>query len=438
MKHLLRSPIVLPLLAAAALFAGCGGSTSSGGGNPGSGDDAGGGGGADGGNVLEGGGGGNDGGTASDTGGGGTDAPAEDTSTGPQTWTAVPLSLCIPAQYTAPVTLGSQNFDMVIDTGSTTLGVAGSTCTTCSVTPKYTPGATATDLKQAVDSDYGTGSWKGEGYTDQTAVGSEPAMSFPFADISSQTQFFETSTCNSPTKGYQGILGLGPEASAVQYTDGYESVLVKDQAVPNVFATELCDTGGTLWFGGYDPAATTAAPQYTPFGTGAIAAYYYLINFASITVGGTTTNVGSTQYPYSITDTGTNLWLMPTAAVTALETAVKASSGYASVFGTTANPFAQPFSCVNTTLTKDQIDAALPPVTLNFGSGSSAIAVQALATESYLMKIQTEWCTMVAGQDPSPNDPFPSILGAPVMRSNVVIFDVKNKRVGFAPHTPCP
>ncbi|HEY6462854.1 MAG TPA: pepsin-like aspartic protease, partial [Polyangiaceae bacterium] len=252
MKHLLRSPILLPLLAAAALFAGCGGSTSSGG-NPGTGED-GGGGGEDGGNVLEGGG-GNDGGTAADT-GGGSDAPSGDTSTGPQTWTAVPLSLCIPAQYTAPVALGSQKFDMVIDTGSTTLGVAGSSCTTCAVSPKYTPGSTATDLKHSVSSDYGTGSWSGEGYTDQTAVGSETAMSFPFADITSQSQFFEPSTCNSPTKGYQGILGLGPEASAVQYTDGYESVLVKDQGVPNVFAAQLCDTGGTLWLGGYDESAT--------------------------------------------------------------------------------------------------------------------------------------------------------------------------------------
>jgi hypothetical protein len=31
-----------------------------------------------------------------------------------------------------------------------------------------------------------------------------------------------------------------------------------------------------------------------------------------------------------------------------------------------------------------------------------------------------------------------AILGAPILRSNVVIFDRANHRVGFAPHTACP
>ena len=39
--------------------------------------------------------------------------------------------------------------------------------------------------------------------------------------------------------------------------------------------------------------------------------------------------------------------------------------------------------------------------------------------------------------DPQPF-PLASILGAPVLRSNVVIFDRAKKRIGFAPHAPCP
>ena len=40
--------------------------------------------------------------------------------------------------------------------------------------------------------------------------------------------------------------------------------LLADKDVPKIFATLLCDEGGLLWMGGYNPSATTSTPLYTP------------------------------------------------------------------------------------------------------------------------------------------------------------------------------
>src|SRR5262245_60018592 len=57
--------------------------------------------------------------------------------------TAVPLKSFMSVIYTGPITIGGQLFDAVYDTGSSSIGIAGAGCTTCGVTPAYTPGMTA-------------------------------------------------------------------------------------------------------------------------------------------------------------------------------------------------------------------------------------------------------------------------------------------------------
>jgi hypothetical protein len=50
-----------------------------------------------------------------------------------------------------------------------------------------------------------------------------------------------------------------------------------------------------------------------------------------------------------------------------------------------------------------------------------------------------QWCPAMTSRTPSASfQDIAAILGAPVLRSNVVIFDRANHRVGFAPHTACP
>ena len=40
--------------------------------------------------------------------------------------------------------------------------------------------------------------------------------------------------------------------------------LLADKGVPKIFSTLLCDEGGLLWMGGYNPTATTSTPLFTP------------------------------------------------------------------------------------------------------------------------------------------------------------------------------
>ncbi len=353
--------------------------------------------------------------------------------------TAVPLYSCVPSEYTASVTIGgSQVFQLALDTGSTTLGVASSSCSTCDVTPEYTPGATATDDHQTGSSQYGTGSWSGEIYEDTVAVGPTPGAPVQFVAIDTQSQFFEPVTCDSKVGSMQGILGFGPSAAAVSGTDAFFDQLVATSHVANVFATELCDTGGTLWLGGYDPTFTTAAPQYTPLAASLVSTYYYAVDLESITVAGTSVPVSTPEFADSVVDTGTSIFILPTSAFTPLTAAITATPAFEQIFGAGQSAwFSNPDNCISLTQTKAELDAMLPPLTLVFGSGPS-ISVQASATESYLEAYEGLWCPSIYSMAPGPDFPLAAILGSPVLRSNIVIFDRANQRIGFAPHTACP
>jgi hypothetical protein len=379
-----------------------------------------------------------DGGSSSGSGSDGAATP----DSGPQGGSgvlAISLSSCVPTVYTLPVTLGgSQTFQMLLDTGSTTLGVAATGCSCGPASPLYTPSSTAVDQKQTATSQYGSGSWSGEIYQESVAIGTSATAPTKLVAISQQTQFFEPLQCDSKTGGMQGILGMGPAAAAVQGTNGFFDQYVATNKVPNVFATELCETTGTLWLGGFDPAATTAAPVYTP-SSDLYSTYYHTVNLASITVGSTTVPVSSGQYTDSVVDTGTSIFLLGSTAYSALAAAIQADAKFTQLFGSSFFPPAnsQQPGCAAVTETKATLDAALPELTLTFGSGQTVTA-KATATESYLFNYGGQWCSAIAGIDQGPQSfPLASIMGSPVLRSNVVIFDVAQKRIGFAPHAPC-
>jgi hypothetical protein len=66
------------------------------------------------------------------------------------------------------------------------------------------------------------------------------------------------------------------------------------------------------------------------------------------------------------------------------------------------------------------------------------MTVQATATESYLFPRDGGWCPAMQGVDQGQDFPIAAVMGAPVLRSNVLVFDEGQKRLGFAPHTACP
>ncbi|MGH7293637.1 MAG: pepsin-like aspartic protease, partial [Polyangiaceae bacterium] len=401
----------------------------------------GGGGGHDGGGTTgDGGGGGDDGGTGGDD---GSSPEGSVTIDAGAPGDAVKLYYCLGGVYSAETTVGSQKFELNIDTGSGDLGVASATCSNCGVTPEYTPGSTATDEKGTVNAAYGSGSWTGEIYQDDVGLGSETAFPLKFGAMTSQNQFLQPqfTVCNSPNGSMQGILGMGPNGATDQGVAEYFGGLVSSQKVPNVFAAELCDSGGTLWLGGVgDSSLMTAAPQYTPMTSG-FSNYYYAVTLSTVQIDGKTTQITSGQNTATVVDTGTSTFLLTSTAYTGIVNSITGSAGFkglgasaASLFPSAAN--SGQISCANLAKTAEQLDAVLPPMIFTFGANPS-VTVTAPASQSYLFPLQGEWCSGLSGVAANQIAPLASIFGSPMHRSSIIIYDRAGARIGFAPHKPC-
>jgi hypothetical protein len=353
---------------------------------------------------------------------------------------AIPLTACVPNVYSAEVTLGgSQDFQLILDTGSTTLAVAALGCASCTaagVETLYVPGPTAVDHKVAVSAMYGAidpSGWSGDIVEDWVGTGASPEMArVDLVAINQQSQFL-VGTCGVGPP--EGVLGFATSAIETPGTNGFFDEVVAAGKVPDVFATRMCPTGGTLWLGGYDPAFTAAPPVYTPMSTPG----WYTVGLASLAVAGTTVPVPSGSYTSTMLDTGSSGSSLSPATFSVLTGAIAASPAFSTVFGAAASSFFSGTTCMALPQTKAQLDAALPPLTMTFGS-SPGVTAQATATESYLLTYgDGKWCPAIVSRAPDADFPgIAAILGAPMLASNVVIFDRANARVGFAPHTACP
>lgn len=354
---------------------------------------------------------------------------------------AVPLSACKNAKYTLAATIGTQTFDLALDTGSTSLGVASASCTDCSdagVAPMYAPGPSAIDQGTQASSQfvYGNG-WSGEIYQDDVALTPQTKVPVKLVAISTQDQFFDGTPCNSASGGLEGIVGFAPAGDEASGTNGYFDQFVATTNAPDMFAVELCGSKGMLWLGGYDSSFTTAAPVYTPM-LPSFAPQAYAVNLASITIDGTTVPVGTPQYPAAIVDTGTPVFVLQQNAFDVVTQSIAKNAQFASLYGD-ASVF-QGENCVVLTQTEEEIDAMFSPLTLTFGS-SPAVTVQMPATQSYLQNPTFDqpstWCTALSGAASSASFPASAILGVAALHSSVVIFDRQNQQIGFAPHTSC-
>jgi hypothetical protein len=74
---------------------------------------------------------------------------------------------------------------------------------------------------------------------------------------------------------------------------------------------------------------------------------------------------------------------------------------------------------------------------MTYGS-SPGVVVNAVATESYLMSYGGEWCNaLISAPQSQTSFPFAALIGAPGLKSSVIIFDRAKKQIGFAPHAAC-
>jgi hypothetical protein len=348
---------------------------------------------------------------------------------------AIPLATIQGLAYTGRLGFGTQHQAVILDTGSSTLGVAAATCTNCGVTPLYMPGTGAVDQHQTASSMFADGSgWSGEIYQDAVTLGTMPVASVKFAAITSSNNFFR-SFDGTGTIDYQGILGLGPDGALLQGTTSYLSTEISGGMFGEM-AFQLCPDGGTMWMGGYD-ASKQAAPQaVTPMSHSGLP--FYAVQVADMAVAGAGLGQNTSAFGPTIIDTGTSIAFIPTAPLTALTNAIEASPGFQSAF---AGQSLANNGCVMTTMTASQIDATLPPLSIAYPgvtSGQSPF-VDLPATHSYLIFMgNNEWCFAFGDSAMLTGGAFKvSLFGDSLLASYITTFDVADQRMGFAPETGC-
>lgn len=333
------------------------------------------------------------------------------------------------------VTIGGQQFVMDLDTGSTTIGVAGATCTQCTgVSPLYTPGATATDAMHTASTQYADNTgWSGKVYTDSIGFGQGDAnITLAFVDITTQRKFFYQNE-------YQGIFGMGDTSNEEPFTDAYMNKQVAANAFKNVMAFEMCGMNdgqgtGTMWLGGYDTSKQSAAPVYTPLKSIGTNQPFYAIDISSMAIGATTVGTGTSTFQDSVVDTGTTYFYLPTNVFTATTTAIQASAGYTTLFNT--QKLVEDGCVTGTNVTAAQVDAMLPPMTITMPgvNGGPAVTITAPPMQSYLYDGGNGMFCYALG-DGGTQDA--TTMGDAIMRNFVTVIDLENKQVGWAADAGC-
>ncbi len=341
--------------------------------------------------------------------------------------TPVTLGDCGQIGFSAPVTIGSggsaQTFEVVIDTGSGSLGVASSTCSNCdSVSPTYTPASSATNEGVTWSLTYGSGSWTGAIYSDTVTFGGT-SVTLEFASITTQSGFFIAENCafSSSTPLTQGILGL---AYSEPNFPSFGTVSGK------YFALLLCESGGLLWVSSTDSTYYTSAPSYTPITTESPQQVHYTVSVTGMSLG--STSIG-TSFGTSIVDSGTTVSQIPSAIYSSLTTLLGENSVFSSAFpsllGNPSNCYSSP------SYTTYELNTQLPQLTINLND----VTLTLNAIDSYIRQIivsGTVYYCMGVTSSPS-NQAVQTILGWTFMNQFVTIFDQPNTRVGFAPSTSC-
>jgi hypothetical protein len=361
---------------------------------------------------------------------------------------ALSVQGCVQSSYFAPMTLGGQPFSLLVDSGSGTTAVASPQCANCLVSPTYTPGSSATDMGRTATASYqdGTG-WSGKIYSDATVAGStgsplSPAVTMRLVAITKDTDpnhpFFIGSTCGATpdANAYQGILGLGPTDLLLNYTDSFlDQIAGTGSLTYDAFAVNLCNVGGQMWLGGFNPTAVAQAPNFTPMVTKNAEGDYYAVAIDDLLIGSTSVGLASEALGPAILDTGTRAYGMSTAAYNATTALIARDPGFLKHFSST---FFSDGQCVTSKLGADAatVDQALPSLTLAMPSGGTVGAMQVTmtATQSYLQPQITGsdvvYCSTLGITGTT-------IFGSAFMRGQVLVFDRENAQVGFAPQVAC-
>ncbi|KAL7408890.1 aspartic peptidase domain-containing protein [Mrakia frigida] len=286
----------------------------------------------------------------------------------------------IDASYSAAVTIGTptQEFDLILDTGSSDLWVAGTECliSSCNDITKYDPTSSSTfsNSTTAFKISYGSGDASGYVATDNIGLGGSTVTGQTFAVVTET----DSGLISAPISG---LMGLGFTALA-QTEAAPWWVSVSSSWTQDLFAFKLArfrgvtgasaveENGGTVNFGTLDTSLYTGDINYITV----TQQLYWQIPALGVTVDGTSIDINVTTssqssftgsssstlgFPETAIDTGTTLISVPTATAASIFAAIDGSeavtaSGYSGYYQ---------YPCSST-----------PSVAINFGGISYTIS----------------------------------------------------------------
>jgi hypothetical protein len=336
-------------------------------------------------------------------------------------------------EWLVQTNIGGQDFTMLLDVGSASLAVAGSTCDNCyGVTPLYKPGASGVDQgMMATATPYGDGTWwSGEIYRDGVSLGHGlPTTSLPFVSITEQGKKFFVEN------HYQGIVGMTVSGVAVAGTRSYFDALI-DTGFPAIMSLEQCTVDGTMWLGGYDPTHAAEEPSYTPL-VDHIPTYnnytLYGVQFDSMSIGAVELGATPADFGTPILDTGYQWFNVSPAVDAAALAAINGLSGFHALFGQ-EELFDN--GCIEMMgVTPEMLDAQLPPMVVRMPATSPTapdVTLTVPASRSYFVPVDGYYCYALKS---SPG--APPVAGWGFLRAFVTVIDREHNRVGFAPDLGC-
>lgn len=309
------------------------------------------------------------------------------------------------SQYYGLVELGTpgQKFEVIFDTGSSDLWVAGSGCdSSCGRHAEYNAAKSSTYVANGTVFDimYGSGPVSGYQSIDTLTVGGIVIKSQEFAEVTDATGLGAAYKLGK----FDGILGLAfPILSVNSVPTPFENMVDQGLVSSSIFAFYLGNSDkdeGELLLGGVDSAHYTGDFTYVPLRE----ATYWEITADSIGVAGTTYATKAK----AIVDSGTSILTGPADAVAEI---AKSLGAHAVIEG--EYMMACDYSSPN-------IDYVLNGVTYS------------LSPSDYLIP-DGDLCLLgIMGLDiPVPMGPL-WILGDVFMRKYYTVFDYGNKQVGFA------
>lgn len=324
------------------------------------------------------------------------------------------------AQYFGEIQLGTpgQAFEVIFDTGSANLWVAGSDCDdSCGRHPEYNSDESSTYQANGTlfEIVYGSGACTGNLSTDTLTWAGMQLPEQTFAEVTDASGMGIAYKIGH----FDGILGLAFDEIAVcdyPYVDDcvptpfHRSIELGmlDEPVFSFFLGDMKKVGkygydGELTIGGTDPAYYTGDITWHNLK----AADYWRISIDSISVDGT--DYTDSRSRVAIVDSGTSLLTGPSDAVKEIATAMNA----------TAVPITGEYFV--------DCDADIAPMTVTI-DGSDYV----LEKEDLILEDGGECLLLIMGLDLRGTG-VDWILGDVFMRKYYSVFDYQNERVGFAP-----